>query len=84
MLKTAAQYVCGNCDTFYFILIESSKEQHLFEIEILCNIYWHFFSNLNEFIVMYVISVEQQITYCMCPTQISFGTIKFILSYRLL
>ncbi len=37
----AAQYFCGNwCILFFMIhrLIESSKEQYLFKIEIFCNV----------------------------------------------
>jgi len=36
----AASYFCINCDAFYFsgFFHESSKEQHLLEIEYFCNI----------------------------------------------
>ncbi len=55
---------CGNCDAFYFSLmffllfvffylihrwIESSKEQHLFEVEIFCNIIHVFTVTFDQF-----------------------------------
>ncbi len=48
----AAQYFCGNRHTLFFRIhrwIESSKEQHLFEIEIFCNfVFTVAFTQLNE------------------------------------
>ncbi len=49
----AAQYFCGNWDTFYFLRIyrwiESSIEQHLFEIENFCFIINVFNDTFDQF-----------------------------------
>jgi len=34
-------YFCENCDTFFLGFFDELKEQHLFEIEIFCNIIYH-------------------------------------------
>ncbi len=54
MLKTAVllHIFVKNCDTFFKILwwIENSKEQHVFEIEIICkiiNVFMVFFVKMN-------------------------------------